>query len=300
MQIWRLLVALSIIAICAGCDQGATPGSDPDPVTPAEPVQKIKMTAYINVSSGCQTPTVELVEKLAKEHADLVDLEMVDFGSPEGMQRWKSDGLECMAILFDSGDGPSPALRFPQDDGEKGTVVFFMPAGFSWTHDDLIAAFAALKNGQLEILTEDEARKELAPEPVDAKVRVRDIDGAGQVLLNETPLFTVKADSEDMGALERAQAAAAGIREWVEEPVHPSQLSLAPQDDSMKIFAGKSEIIEVTQADAKAAGVKQPKKLANEWLRAIKVSIIDAVRAAQREADAEGEDQPAEAEEPGA
>lgn len=296
MSTHKALLLLSMLIIMAGCAKQPASGPEP-PVAPASAMDtkplppsgqpsesdKIKITAYINVTSGCQAETVELVDRLGMDYADLIDMEMVDFGSPEGEQRWRSDGMDCMGILFND----SPVLKFPGEDGKPKTVVFFMPAGFNWTHDDLKQAFAAMKTGDLEILTEEQARQELVPKPVEIHTHVRDVDGHGELQINGTPILTVKAEADGKTPIQRAQAAKAAIDEWTKDPVHPSQLSIAAKatgegKGGPTILAKDIKIIQITKQDAKDAGVETPKQLANEWLKPLKTSIVGAVREAQQ------------------
>lgn len=267
------LIALSaLLALLSGC---ARPQA-PEPVLDAEPPPpKSQVIAYINVASGCQEPTVELVNALAEEYADVVTLEMVDFGSPEGEKRWHGDGMDCMGFLFNG----SPVLRFPGEDGTPKTVAFLMPAGFGWTHEDLEEAFAALRAGTAEILSEEEARRELAPRPVTVELAVREVNGSAEILMNGNPLFMIRAEADGKTPAQRAQGARAGLEAWTEEPVHPSQLTVArDEDETFRIMAGGNEVIQVTDADVAAAGFDEPQDLIEEWVSSIKAGIVEAVR----------------------
>lgn len=269
-----LLLALSLILVFAGgCARTQAPA--PAPEEAQSPPSKTRIIAYINVASGCQEPTVELVNALTEEYADVVELEMVDFGSPEGEQRWYGDGMDCMGFLFDG----SPALRFPDDDGAPRTVAFLMPAGFGWTHEDLEQAFAALRAGTAEILTEEEARQELAPKPAVVELGVREVNGHAEVQMNGSPLFTIRAEADGKTPVERARAAQAALHTWTDQPVHPSQLSAARREDgTFRILAGGNEVIQVTDADVAAAGLDEPTELLEEWISSIKSGIVEAVR----------------------
>jgi hypothetical protein len=95
----------------------------------------LKITAYINVTSGCQRPTEAFLAKLAKTYGDKVSLEVVNFGTPEGMKRWRGDGMKCMGIRLDGQDVSEIMFR-----GVKLKVAFMKPEGFFWTHEELAAA----------------------------------------------------------------------------------------------------------------------------------------------------------------
>lgn len=95
----------------------------------------LRLTAYVNIASGCQRPTEQFLQDLARRYAGRVALEMVDFGSPEGLKRWKADGLHCMAITL---DGSSQATIVTK--GVEVKVSFTMPAGHLWLHEELETA----------------------------------------------------------------------------------------------------------------------------------------------------------------
>jgi hypothetical protein len=95
----------------------------------------LKITAYINVKSGCQRPTEEFLAKLATTYGDKVALEVVNFGSPAGMQRWRGDGMKCMGIRLDGKDETEIVSG-----GVTMNVAFMKPEGFFWTHEELATA----------------------------------------------------------------------------------------------------------------------------------------------------------------
>jgi hypothetical protein len=240
----------------------------------------VELTAYINVAHGCQEPTVELLKELAQQYDDVVDTEIVDFGSPEGLERWQKDGLKCMAFMFEG----SPVVRIPGEGGQKRTVIFYFPVGFSWTHEDLKQTFAAIATGEAEILSEEEARKALAPVPVEVQVEVREVAEGAEVVMNGEVAFTVTQEAGGETPLQRAQAAKGALEEWTSEPVHTTQLSLMDAEKGWSILADGKELIRVYKADADAAGVEQGKKHAAEWMKGINGAIVAAVRAGQERA----------------
>ena len=95
----------------------------------------LKITAYINVASGCQRPTEALLAKLDETYGDKVVLEVIDFGKPAGAKRWQESGLGCMAILLDGKPEADIVFR-----GAEIRVSFSKPAGFFWLHEELETA----------------------------------------------------------------------------------------------------------------------------------------------------------------
>jgi hypothetical protein len=273
------LLAMALLPVLAGCRQPAepppaAPSNAPAQASPASTqAPKTKVIAYINVSSGCQAATVDLLNSLGMDYHDKVDLEIVDFGSPEGEERWRSDGLDCLTLLFNG----SPAVKFPGADGVTRTVTFFMPAGLGWTHDDLKDVFAAIGAGTLQVLSEEQAQSELAPRPVKLKVTTRPVSGGTEVLINGTPAVTVKAGAEGQTPAQRAQALRAGLETWAASPLHPSELTVATAAGATILMAGSTKLATVTDADAKAAGQPQLRGVAIEWLNGLKKPVIAAM-----------------------
>jgi hypothetical protein len=95
----------------------------------------LRITAYIQVQSGCQRHTEEFLAKLAATYGDNVALEIVDFGTPEGMKRLREDGMNCMGIRLDGQSTCEIVFR-----GVPLKVTFHKPAGFFWLHEELATA----------------------------------------------------------------------------------------------------------------------------------------------------------------
>jgi hypothetical protein len=153
-----LLLAAGAVAMVAGCrtQQTVTAPAGPPPVN---------LRAYINVSSGCQEPTVQFLRGLKEQYPRLA-LEVIDFGDGgAGMERWQQSGHKCMTMEI---NGQS-VVKYPQGDKLRA-VAFRMPAGFLWTHEDLAEAVKAAMEGRLQPSTEDEAMAETSPEQVKAKL----------------------------------------------------------------------------------------------------------------------------------
>ncbi|MBC7286920.1 MAG: hypothetical protein H5T86_02535, partial [Armatimonadetes bacterium] len=170
---WRvawLALGLSAASAMPGCRQAQVaephqpPAASPPPAAP-----RAKVTAWINVTSGCQKPTVQILHELADTYKDRIDVEIIDFGQPDGARRWQESGLGCMAIEFNG----ETAVTFPKE-GQETTAIFKMPEGFTWTHDDLRAAFAALANGTLRPATEEEIAELTAPRMIDLDIRAQE------------------------------------------------------------------------------------------------------------------------------
>lgn len=285
-KIAAMLVVLPLIAGCPRPTPVEAPAVPPSEAaanlapSQAQP-EKMKITAYINVTSGCQAETVALLEELVADHAAKVELELIDFGSTEGADRWRQDGLECMTLLFDG----SPVLRYPGTEGQSRVVVFSMPAGFSWTHEDLQDAFAAIAQGTAEVLTEEQARAALAPKQVDLRTAVRQEGDAAIVEINDTPVLKITAGADEKTPLDRAKATQEAIDDWARQPIHTSQLSVVDLDGAISIAAKGEPIIAVTKADAKAAGIEPAKQLAVEWLIAVKRGVDEALAGTASESE---------------
>jgi hypothetical protein len=280
-----ILAAAGVAAVflTAGCQKsGAEAAAQPGP-PPVQPTQA-KVTAYINVTSGCQQTTVDLLKQLAAQTAGKVTLEIVDFGSPEGNDQWQTAGLHCMTIFFNNAEGVS----FP-DGGVTRTVMFRMPAGFLWEHSDLIAAFNALADGSLHAATEQEIADLMAPVKVDLKVRAQDVseiggDHYGQILVNGQAIARLYGPA----AVQRTKAAGNALVKWTSKAISPDDLTSATGPGGWGIYAGEALILQAKPEDLKAYGASQDQArlLANAWLQELRKVVMTAVqqaKAAQRQ-----------------
>lgn len=286
-----LLVVASILILLAGCAEQQTQepvamdppdaevAADTETTDTDEPVH---LTAYIEVSSGCQDWTVQVLNDLDEQY-DSTDVEIVNFGEPEGRKRMQENGISCMTLLFDG----SPVVQIPDEAGGTRTVTFYFPVGFGWTHEDLEQAFAAIDSGEAKILSEEEAREALAPEAVEMEITVEETDEGADVLMNGQVALTITEEAGGRTPMERAEEAKAAFTEWTSEPVHPRQLKIMDNDDGWSIMGRDEELIQVYRADAEAAGVEPGKKFASQWFKGIRCGIVAAARGKQ---DTEGVD----------
>lgn len=117
--------ALVLAAVCSA-GLGVLRGAEPGP---------LRLTAYINIASGCQKPTEQCLKDLAAKYAGRVALEFVDFGTPAGRARWTADGRHCLAIALNGSTSANIVFK-----GAELRVTFEMPAGYNWLHEELETA----------------------------------------------------------------------------------------------------------------------------------------------------------------
>lgn len=234
----------------------------------------VRLLAYINVSSGCQGPTVDLLEQLAEENKGKVQLELVDFGDGDvGARRWQESGHTCMTIELNG----STHVKYATPEGEK-TTTFQMPEGFMWTHDDLRAAVAAGLEGKLQPITEAEAAASEPARQVEVTVAVKPASEAGmpaQVLLGDKPVAEFYAELDGKSPEERAKAATLALRSWLHAPVKASDLDTKQVSGGWAVTAIGKPIAIATAADAEAAKAT-PEKLAKAWAMAIRHIVLNA------------------------
>lgn len=266
----RVLAALTV-AVClvlSGCKSATK--SVRDAAADRPPVQ---IKAYINVSSGCQAATVELLQQLAKDNPGRIQLELVDFGDGgEGARRWQESGYTCMTIEING----SPNVQYPSADGPK-TTTFQMPAGFLWTHEELQAAVAAALEGKVKAVTADEAMASQPAQQVTVKWSAREVSDAGQTLALLTadgrPVLKLSAAVPGKSALQRAQAAAQALQQWTAKPVKLSDLVSREAGGQWEIVAG-DKVLLATTADEADAMKLTPQKLADAWLGALRHALL--------------------------
>jgi hypothetical protein len=276
---------LALLGLVAGCKPQVAPGEQP-PAQP-QPLPKTKVTAWINVTSGCQQPTVDLLKQLSEQYKDRVELEIVDFGQADGARRWHEAGLNCMTIQFDG----NAAVAFPQGKTEK-VVVFQMPAGFNWGHEDLMAAFMAAAMGTLRPATEQELKELMAPRQIELSVcaqEVRDLAAQGkpygQLIVGDQVVARVYGRAANQSPAQRCRAAQLALEKWLSKPVLPSDLSVAESANGWGLYANEDLILLATQEDAKAYGKGiTPRQLATLWLSGLRTQVIRAGAEAREKA----------------
>jgi hypothetical protein len=233
------------------------------PRSSASAAGTVRVLAYINVSSGCQQATVDLLQQLAKRHAPGVQLELVDFGDGgAGAERWRQSGYRCMVIEING----SPYAKFPER-GMLHIVAFKMPAGFQWTHQDLEAAIAAALAGQLRRATPDEAAKveaaaneaaaSAAPAGVMGKATVEEVVRNGKrvarVMLNGRAALTIGVSASGKSPQARAKAAAAALNVWLSRRGKPADVTRKHVKGGWAVLVASRQVIVASAADARAA-----------------------------------------------
>jgi len=281
-----IVVGLSVLLL--GCQKptGVAPQPPPGEENAAS-APKGKVVAWINVSSGCQQATVDLIKQLADQYKDRLDVEIVDFGQPEGLRRWQEAGLHCMTIQFNGHN----AVTFPSGDRVK-TIVFEMPAGMNWSHDDLIGAFAALAAGTLRPATEEELKELTAPKLVHMRVvgqEVHDVVGDGkpyaQLVINDRIIARVYGTLTGTGPSKRIKAAQLAVEKWLSQPVAPSDLSVAQSSSGWGLYAKEELILHALPEDAAAYGKNvSPQAVAEIWLKALRLELLRSLAKAREAA----------------
>ena len=274
-----LILSLTAVALLSlvGCPSKPTT-APPDDIRPEELVRNAqpstsanKITAYVNVSSGCQTPTVNALKKASEQYAGKLEIEVVDFGDGgEGAARWKADGLECMAIVF----GADTGVAWDHE-GQRKAADFVMPPGFNWTLDDLEQALAAAADGRLQKATDEELAGRAAPETVALEAKAEGDEKTARVIVAGMPTVEITAGAGDLTPIKRAEAAAKVLNDWSSEPYKPAQVRTSKTPDGTTVSVKDQTVLAVTQADADAAGVSI-EKLAEQWHNAIRSAVVNA------------------------
>lgn len=98
----------------------------------------VQITAYFP-DNETHVGTWQFLKGLQSEYGDSVKLEMVDFGSDAGFDRWRADGLDCGAVSVNG----KTHWEF-EADGEEKTATFRRKMGQDWFDEDLEALVADL------------------------------------------------------------------------------------------------------------------------------------------------------------
>lgn len=271
-----LLTGVALLSLVGCPSKPAT--APPDEIRPEELVRNMepptpanKVTAYVNVSSGCQIPTVNALKEASKQYAGKLEIEIVDFGDGgEGAARWKDSGLECMAIMF----GADTGVAWDHQ-GQRKAADFMMPPGFNWTFDELEQALAAAADGRLQKATDEELANRPLPEPVALEATAEGDAKAAQLLIAGKKALEIQAASGDASAIERAEQAAKALNDWSSKPYMPAEMRTSKSADGATILVKGQPVLTATQADADAAGTSVD-ELAAQWDSAIRSAVTAA------------------------
>jgi hypothetical protein len=134
---WAVVVVCCLSALgCRGQEtMPAQPVGAPDANEVAEivvgpPDAPIKVEAYYPLNEGHQF-IADYLKEFAEARPGQVRLEVVDFRTPAGAQRWESTGLTCAGV-FVNGRTQYEITT----DGETETVSFLKRMGVMWTEED--------------------------------------------------------------------------------------------------------------------------------------------------------------------
>ncbi len=280
-----LYVSIGLVIITVGV-VGCAPEPEPigpvmpPPLTPtAQAPSRVNILAYINVSSGCQEPTIEVLEELDEEYGDQVSLEFVDFGDEgEGTQRWKQDGLDCMAIQVNGG----LIQVWEGENGEQQIVDFRNPVGYYWTHDDLKSMVAAWVAGKAHVASEEEAQSVCPPREIVIEVDAIEVTKGdleiGNLMIGDRVAVKFRAPLGDDSPYERASQAADMLLAWIEGPSKkPAFKRKQVEEGKWAVMLGDQTLATVTKADAELEDTT-PEKLAKKWLVGVRCAMAIAVR----------------------
>jgi hypothetical protein len=262
---------ITLTALVAG--SGCRPATQQTPRSPEQAM--VMINAYVNVSSGCQQETMAVLEDLAATNPT-VKLTVIDFGDGgEGARKWQESGHTCMTIEING----SPFVKYPGPEGDT-ISAFLMPPGFQWTLDELRVAVVAAVEGKLQTVTEEEALAVEEPKTIKAEVVVKAAgEDAAVVMLEGKPIMRLAAPEGDQSAAQRAEAAAATLKEWLSGPVQPSEIQMKAIKEEAQILVAEKVVVTVTAADAKAAG-SRPRALGKEWVTALRQAVVAAAAGA--------------------
>ena len=198
----------------------------------ADAAKKVHVVAYINQSSGCQKETEDFLNQLPAKYPGRVEVEFVDIGG-KGRDRWKQDGLHCMAIRL-NGNSACEVV----DRGTTIPVRFEMPPGFQWVHADLGLAVRQMLQG---VSAQD--RK--------GPVAVTRPDGGRTVLLiGDQPVI-------GLPQADRVTAVAQALT-TMQPPLSQNDFAMQASLSKGTVMARDKVLLEFTRTDADPLGVSVP------------------------------------------
>lgn len=212
----------------------------------AAAAEPLKITAYIQVQSGCQRHTEDFLAKLAKTYGDKVALEIVDFGTPGGMARLKADGMNCMGIRLDGQQECEIVFR-----GMPLKVAFLKPAGFFWLHEELATAVRQ----KLEGVADEDRQPPQATTCADGETITLVI--GSQPTYSGTDAPSLQAAAETLNRLAR------------EKPLIQEEFAIAAKEPGLLVLRTRGQDILAVPAPANANDRKAFEEAAAPLLRIV-------------------------------
>lgn len=261
-----VILGLSPLLVCCG-EAGA-------------PASKVRIVAYINVSSGCQQTTVQYLKDYARNQHGAVSLEIVDFGTDEGFARWRDDGFDCQTIVVNG----SSQFRLGSGAGAR-IVVFQMPEGVRWSFDDLAAVLAQeLKSPRSSVLSDAEALALAKRTPVASRQSKSNGKPVGEVVVAAQTVFRFSSSLDGKSAVTRAEEAASALRKLVDSGLQSDEVQVAAGKVGkgvVGVIVARGQPIAVV-GDAEADLIqRKPIQAARFWA----FNLRDALRLLEREKD---------------
>jgi hypothetical protein len=236
--------------------------------------QKVKVKGYINVASGCQQPTVDLLKRMAHE-SDRMELELIDFGSEEGNRRWRADGYHCMTITIDG----HQTVTYGQP-GHRRIVTFTYPPGFQWVLSDLEAAIKDALAGKLYYGEEPGATKIESRMPtlrLTARAATLNGKSVGEVLVNGQAAIRMRTSYDGLPPLQRAEQAASRLRKAISPQFKPADIKIGElSGDRIALAIGDKIICIADEPQAKMLKLST-KRLAMSWAASLKKALMAAM-----------------------
>ncbi|NLC59462.1 MAG: hypothetical protein GX774_21700 [Armatimonadetes bacterium] len=245
--------------------------------TAANGTPKVKITAYINESSGCQEATIKYLKAFAAKHPRDVALEIVDFGSAAGAERWQADGYHCQAIVING------ATQFRVGSGQAAHVTRFeMPEGVRWSFADMNTVLAQELRAPGTSAVSDEDLEKLARQAgVGWRKTVWSGKVSGEVIVGAQVVFRFNKGFGGKSAVQRAQAAAAVLKRLYQAGLRAEEIRARTRKvngEAVGVIEARGQGVTVvtdTEADLMQ---RPPLQVAQVWA----LNLRDALRCAGR------------------
>lgn len=224
--------------------------------------QVVQVIGYINVTSGCQQALVDFLRQLDRKYGDRVTLEIVDFGTEEGLRRWRRDGQRCLTVLVDG----KPYVDL-EEKGKKERVYFYGPPGYTWHHSQVEWAVAKLLGAPLP---------KLVKTPVVLKAEARLVKAEGEkgpvtvalVTLGRVPVYATQSSSSDKMVAD-ARAVARRLNGLFAKKVTSDEVKVKVQGEEASLYLRGLRVYTITPAVAKAFDAK-PKDMVEAWAKILR------------------------------
>lgn len=184
--------------------------------------------------------------------------------------------LDIISVLFDYNTKPRTGMiKILNWDGKKFVETWEHRAGQPFIQDLVVEAIGDVNGyGKNEIICSGAGKVLIyrCRKVAEAIEVVSPSGKQGEVWINETPVFFLRAKIKGMNPHERAKLVANRLDRLLEQDLRADEVSVKEHEGTWCIMARKEILVTISTTEAKAHKIK-PKELAFRWAQALKKEL---------------------------